>query len=93
MLKMTFTVDEQTVETLRRVASRLKKPQSVVFREAIRDYADRADRLSDEEQRRMLNILDRVAARKPSRRPAEVAAEIAEVRAVRKSGGRRSRAE
>jgi predicted transcriptional regulator len=46
MVKMTFTFDEKTAETLRRTASRLKKPQSVVVREAVQDYASRADRLS-----------------------------------------------
>ena len=34
MVKMTFTFDEQTVETLRRTASRMKKPQSVIVHEA-----------------------------------------------------------
>ena len=93
MVKMTFTFDEQTVETLRRAASRLKKPQSAVVREAIQDYALRADRLSDEERHRMLKVLDRMVARRPSRSQAEVDAEIAEVRAARKTGGRRSRVE
>ena len=36
---MTFTFDSQTVETLRRTASRLKRPQSVIVREAIQEYA------------------------------------------------------
>lgn len=93
MVKMTFTFDEQTAETLRRAASRLKKPQSAVVREAIRDYADRAGRLSDEERRHMLKLLDRMVARKPTRSQAEVDDEIAEIRAVRKTGGRRTRVE
>ena len=93
MVKMTFTYDEQTVETLRRAASRLKKPQSAVVREAIHDYALRADRLSDEERHRMLKVLDRMVARRPSRSQAKVDAEIAEIRAARKTGGRRSRVE
>ena len=38
---MTFTFDEHTVETLRRAALRLKKPQSAVVREAILAYAHR----------------------------------------------------
>lgn len=90
---MTFTFDEQTAETLRRAASRLKKPQSVVVREAIQDYASRADRLSDEERRRMLKVLDRMMARPPKRSQAEVDAEIAEIRAARRTGGRRTRLE
>ena len=93
MVKMTFTVDEQTVEILRRTAARLKKPQSAVFREAIRDFAARADYLSDEERDRMLSILARIRAQKPARRQAEVDAEIADIRAARKTGGRRTRVE
>src|SRR5688500_1791397 len=37
MVKMTFTFDENTCDVLRRTATRLKKPQSVVVREAIQD--------------------------------------------------------
>jgi len=93
MVKVTFTLDEQTVATLRRAASRLKKPQSAVVRAAIQDYADRADRLSDEERRRLLKVVDRMVARRPGRSQAEVDAEIAEIRAARRRGGRRAGAE
>ena len=93
MVKMTFTFDEKTAETLRRAASRLKKPQSVVVREAVQDYASRADRLSDEERKLMLNVLDRMMARPSKRTQAEVDAEIAEIRAARRTGGRRTRLE
>jgi len=93
MVKMTFTVDEQTVETLRRMAARLKKPQSVIFREAIKDYAENAGRLGHEERERMMAVLDRMRTRKPARSQAEVNAEIADIRASRRSGGRRTRVE
>ena len=91
MVKMTFTVDAQTAEALRRAASRLKKPRSAVVREAIQDYANRADRLSDGEKRHMLRVLDRAMARSPERTQAEVDTEIAQVRAARRTGGRRTR--
>ena len=91
MVKVTFTFDEQTVETLRRAASRLKKPQSVVVREAIQDYASRADRLSDEERKHMIKVLDRMVSRSATRSNADVDAEIAGIRAARKTGGRRTR--
>ena len=90
---MTFTFDEETVQTLRRTALRLRRPQSVVVREAIQDYGLRADRLSDEEQDRMLNALDKMMARKPTRNQADVDTEIAEIRASRRTGGRRTRVE
>ena len=93
MVKMTFTFDEATVEMLRRTSARLKKPNSVVVREAIQDYAGRADRLSDEERRHMVRVLDRITARPVIRTAAAVDKEIKGVRAARKSGGRRTRVE
>jgi predicted transcriptional regulator len=93
MVKMTFTFDQQTVETLRQTASRLKKPQSVVVREAIQDYATRSGRLSEEERKHMLKVFDRVVARIPAGSQAEADEEIAQIRAARRSGGRRTRPE
>ena len=82
---MTFTFDEPTAETLRQTASRLKKPQSAVVREAIQEYASRAESLSNEERQRMLKVIDCVMARRPKRTQAEVDAEIAGIRAARRS--------
>jgi hypothetical protein len=93
MVKLTFTVDEQTVEVLRETATRLKKSQSAVFREAIRDFAERADRLTNEERDRLLSVLDRIRSRKSTRPQSEVDAEIAGIRDDRKTGGRRTRVE
>jgi predicted DNA-binding protein len=93
MVKVTFTVDEETVETLRRMSTRLRKPQSAVFREAIKDYAERADKLSHAEQQRLLEVLQRIRSRKPSRSQAAVDREIADIRTARRKGGRRSPAE
>jgi hypothetical protein len=93
MVKMTFTFDDETVDTLRRTAARLKKPQSVVVREAIQDYATRSDRLSEEERKHLLKVFDRMVARIPRRNQAEADAEIADIRLARKTGGRRTRLE
>ena len=90
MVKMTFTFDSETAETLRRTALRLKRPQSAVVREAIQDFASRADRLSDEERRRMLKVLDSMVARASERTQTEVDAEIAGIRGSRRTGGRRT---
>jgi predicted transcriptional regulator len=91
MVRVTFTVDEDTLNVLKRLSARFNKAQSVIFREAIRDYSERADQLSAAERDRMLNVLDRIRARKPTRTNAEVDAELADVRAARKTGGRRTR--
>jgi predicted transcriptional regulator len=89
MVKVTFSLDEATVETLRKSAARLAKPQSAVVREAIRDYADRIGRLSEAERRRMLETMDRVLPLVPKRPQREVAAELRAIRTSRRQGGRR----
>ena len=88
MVKVTFTLDEQTVERLRRTASRLGKPQSYVVREAVRDYEARSTKLSDEERARMLAIVDRMVQEPPTRKAAEVDAELGEIRGSRRRWGR-----
>ena len=92
MVKVTFTLDETTVTRLKRSAARLARPQSYVVREAIRDYAERLGRLSEEERLRMLATFDRVVPRLPQRPLSDVEAELRAIRASRRVGGRRSRA-
>ncbi len=88
MVKVTFTLDDQTVERLRRTASRLAKPQSYVVREAIREYEARSTKLSDEERARMLAIVDRMVREPPTRTVAEVNTELEEIRSARRRWGR-----
>jgi hypothetical protein len=90
MVKLTFTVDEDTAARLRRIASRLARPQSRVVRDAIRDYGERVGRLDEEERERLLRAFDTLVPRIPGRPVAEVDAEIAAVRAARRRGGRRT---
>jgi len=87
-VKVTFTLDEATVNRLRLTAERLQKPKSQVVREAIREYYDRSDRLSETERKRMLASLDRLAMMPPTRPQEEVEAELAEIRAARARWGR-----
>lgn len=89
MVKMTFTFDDETVAKLRRSAARLEKPQSEVVREAIAEYAERVGRLSEAERRHLLGVFDRLVPTVPRRPAAEVDAELAELRAARRTGGRR----
>jgi uncharacterized tellurite resistance protein B-like protein len=89
MVKLTFSLDETTVEQLRRAADRLGKPQSQVVREAISDYAARIGKLSEEERVQLLKTFDTVVGA-ISRRPLrEVEREIAEVRKARRQAGQR----
>jgi predicted transcriptional regulator len=91
-VKVTFTLDAETVARLRQSAERLARPKSEVVREAIRDFSERIGRLSEKERQRQLRILDEIAARGPSRPVARVETELREIRASRRRGGRRSSA-
>ena len=88
MVKLTFSVDEQTARTLRQTAERLKKPQSLIVREAVAEYAARQGRLTEAERRRMLKVIDEMMKRPPSRTQAEVEAELREIRRTRRLPGR-----
>lgn len=88
MVKVTFTLDDDTVERLRRVASRLARPQSQVVREAIKDYEARSGKLSEEERRRMLDVFDAVVPKLPRRSAATVDAELRRIRQARRRWGR-----
>jgi hypothetical protein len=91
MARVTFSLDDATVSRIRQTAARLRKPQSHVVRDAVLDYAARADRLSERERLHMLGVLERLREARPTRSVAEVDREIAGVRAARRAGGRRHR--
>jgi predicted transcriptional regulator len=93
MAKVTFTVDDATVRTLRTMAERLGKPQSMVVREAVAEYGARAGRLTEAERRRMLAALDAMTKRPATRTNADVDGELKALRRARRQGGRRHRAE
>ena len=57
--------------------------------QAIQASTERANKLSEREKARLLAVLDRMIARKPSRPQKEVDAEIADIRQARRTGGRR----
>jgi Ribbon-helix-helix protein, copG family len=90
--KMTFTLDAETAARIDRTAARLGTSKSGVVREAVREYAARVGRLSDEERQRLLAAFDDVVPRIPARPAAVVDREIAAVRAARRGSGRRSSA-
>jgi ribbon-helix-helix CopG family protein len=91
MVKVTFTLDDETVARLRRTADRLAKPQSYVVRESIREYEARSTKLSDEERKRLLLAVDRMMKQPPTRPATAVDAELREIRAARRRWGRRHR--
>jgi Ribbon-helix-helix domain len=87
-VKVTFTLDHETVGRLRQASERLAKPQSAVVREAIHDFSDRVGRLSERERLRLLRVFDEVVPLIPQRPLAQVKKEIEEVRRARRAGGR-----
>jgi predicted transcriptional regulator len=90
MAKATFVLDDETMRTIRSLAERKRKPQSHVVREAVAMYAGQEDRLSDDERRRRLDVLDAAMRRPPPRPQAEVDAALREIRKARRTGWRRS---
>jgi Arc/MetJ-type ribon-helix-helix transcriptional regulator len=90
MVKVTFSLDEATVAEIRRTAERLGTAQSHVVREAVAEYAARADRVSERERLRALTILERLRKTPASRPAAAVDDELRVLRAARRKGGRRA---
>ncbi len=89
--KVTFTFDQATIARLNDAAQRLAKPKSEIVREAIQEYHQHIGRLSESEKQRMLQALDEIAKRPPTRPQSEVDAELKEIRRARRHGGRRHR--
>jgi metal-responsive CopG/Arc/MetJ family transcriptional regulator len=90
MVKVTFSLDDDTVARIRRTADRLGKAQSHVVRDAVADYVARTDRLTEGERQHLLGVLEDLGQRSPTRSARAVDEEIAAVRATRRQGGRRS---
>jgi Arc/MetJ-type ribon-helix-helix transcriptional regulator len=90
MVRVTFSLSEDTVSEIRRTAARLRKPQSHVVRDAVAEYAAKSNRLSDAERHQALATIERLRATRPTRSAAETDDELSMVRAARRAGGRRS---
>ena len=89
-VKVTYTLDRETVDRIEVAAARLARPKSQVIREAVKDYYERMDRLSESERLEKLRIFDEMIARVPQRSVQEVDRELNEIRRARRSGGRRT---
>ncbi len=85
-IKSTFTLDEVTVHTLRKLADREGKPQSLVVREAVAHYAARETKTTLEERERLLSTFDDLVARVARRSRPEVDREAADVARSRRTG-------
>ena len=90
MAKVTYTLDDTTVDLLKRTAAQQRKAQSQVVREAIAEYAARVERLSESERSRLLQVLAKVRATAPGRPAVEVGEELRALKTARRRGGRRT---
>jgi hypothetical protein len=90
MPKLTFSLDEETVRTLRRVSEQKRKAQSLIVREAIAEYGAREDRLPDHERTRRLEVLQALASQPPTSKAADVDRELRDLRRTRRAGWARS---
>ena len=86
MAKMTFSLDDETVRTLRLLADRKQKPQSVIVREAIAEYAAKDEKLSDAERSRKLQLIRQLRSQPQTRDVSAVVEELAELRRSRRLG-------
>jgi predicted DNA-binding protein len=84
--KVTYTLDDQTVERVKRMAQRTRKPQSQIVREAVAYYEAREDKLTPEETERMLDILRTLGPQLPVRTQEDVDRELGEIRKSRRTG-------
>ena len=89
MIKVTFTLDDETVDTIRTIAARRKKPQSLVVREAVATYAGQEQKLDEAERKRRLAVLDELAKQPPTRPQGEADKELRDIRRLRRVGWRR----
>ena len=89
MVMMTFTLDDTTIERLKRISKRLQKPQSFILREAICHYERRAGHLSKVERKQRIALFDRLIARIPSRPASETDTELREQRLSRRKAWQR----
>jgi hypothetical protein len=90
MVKVTFTLDDATVKEIRRTAERLGRPQSQVVREAVAEYAARADQVTERERLHAVTILENLKKTPASRGGSAVDTELRAVRTARRTGGRRA---
>jgi predicted transcriptional regulator len=84
--KVTFTLDDETVRHIRKLAEQSRKPQSLIVREAVAHYAAREETLSEDERQAKVAILREIAALPPTRSNEEVDRELEELRRARREG-------
>ncbi len=95
MVKVTFTIDDETARRLRKLSERARKPQSLIVREAIAHYAAAEEdvRVPENERDRQLAILRRIRAQGALRSAEDADAELQALRESRREPQRGHKAE
>jgi hypothetical protein len=88
-VKVTYTLDDETVRRIRRLAERHRKPQSAVVREAVAQFAAHEATLTPEERERKLAILREIGGMLPTRSDKDIDRELKDIRRGRRTGWRR----
>jgi hypothetical protein len=88
--KLTFSLDDGVVRMLKEAADRTRKPQSLIVREAIAQYAAREETLPPETRERLLGVVRQIKRRPPTRPQSEVDRELREIKRSRRTGWSRS---
>ena len=89
MKKVTYTLDDETVERIQRAAARDQRPRSAIVREAVARYTATSERLSLEDIQEQLRILDAIAETPSTRSARAVDTELRGLKASRRSGWQR----
>jgi predicted transcriptional regulator len=90
MVKVTFTLDEVTIQRLNEAAAHRQIPKSQAVREAIEQFSFNRNRLSEAERKRRLDAFQAFLATRPKRSRASVNKELADLRESRRGGWLRS---
>lgn len=89
-IKATFVLDDLTARTIRQLAERTRKPQSLVVREAVAHYAAREEKSTVEERERWLSTFGELVAHVAPRDSADVKKEQSAIRRSRRAGWART---
>jgi hypothetical protein len=86
--KVTFTLDEATIQLLKEAAMVTGKSQSLIVREAVAQYGRRRDKMDPEERMHKLQVFRELRKAGPFISRAEADAEIEEIRKARREDRR-----
>lgn len=86
--KVTYTLDAETVNAIKRAAKESGKPQSWIVREAVAQYGMRRDKMSPAERLHKLKVFRELRKAGPFISRADADAEIEEIRKARQEDRR-----